>query len=123
MKAKRGYKRDKYIWDIKNWYKRYFSKRTCRKIKRLNKTNKWRNSEMSMNLCFDVKGSSAVVDFPFQTPTDLTYKVLEAKSNEERIEIIEKQLVEWEWEDEEINRIMDQIKALFSCDTLEISLI
>ena len=46
---------------------------------------------MSMNLIFDVKDGHGCVDFPFQTPTDLTYKVLEAKSNEERIEIIEKQ--------------------------------
>lgn len=78
---------------------------------------------MSMNLIFDVKGGPGYVDFPFQTPTNLTYAVLDAKSNEERIEIIEKQLIEWDWEGEEITRIMNEIKALFSCDTLEISLI
>jgi len=82
-----------------------------------------RNGEVIMNLIFDVKGGPGCVDFTFQTPTDLTYKVLEAKSNEERIEIIEKQLIEWEWEGEKITRIMNEIKELFSCGTLEISLI
>jgi hypothetical protein len=43
---------------------------------------------MSMNLIFEVKGSSAYVDFPFQTPTDLTYAVIREKDIEKRIELI-----------------------------------
>lgn len=36
MKPKKRYRNDKYIWDVKNYFKRYFRKKTCRKIKRIN---------------------------------------------------------------------------------------
>jgi len=40
MRAKKGYKRNKYIWNIGNYFTRYFLKRTCKKIKRLDAVKK-----------------------------------------------------------------------------------
>ena len=34
MKSKRGYKNGKSKWNIRNWFKRYFATRTCRKFKK-----------------------------------------------------------------------------------------
>jgi len=34
MTSKKGYKENKHRPEYKNWWKRYFAKRTCRKIKK-----------------------------------------------------------------------------------------
>ena len=44
---------------------------------------------MSMNLCFRSKGGYHV-DFPFQTPTSLTYDVLGEKNLDKRIALVHK---------------------------------
>lgn len=43
---------------------------------------------MSMNLCFNVVGSKEWIDFPFQTPTTLTFKVMEATTIQEQMAIV-----------------------------------
>ena len=42
---------------------------------------------MSMNLCFNVKNGEAIIDFPYQTATKLTYAVMDTKTNEEKLYI------------------------------------
>jgi len=76
-----------------------------------------------MNLCFYVKECSAIIHFPFQTTTELTYSVLNVKSNEERMKLIEKYLMDRNCDEKYITETMAKIKALFSCENLEISMI
>ena len=40
MKAKNGYKEQKYKYSTGRWLKRYFERRTCRKRKRVYNENK-----------------------------------------------------------------------------------
>ena len=49
---------------------------------------------MSLNLCFDVEGGQGTVDFPFQTPSKLTLKVLSAYGNDERLQILHEYMTE-----------------------------
>ncbi len=77
---------------------------------------------MSMNLIFDVKGGSGSVDFPFQTPTELTYEILNIKNNQERVNLIEKRLNEWGWHKDDVIRIIEEIKDLLSNEHLELSM-
>lgn len=56
---------------------------------------------MSMNLCFDViLGSWATIhkDFPFQTPTDMTFKVLVGKTKEEQCQILREEMAKYNWD-------------------------
>ena len=39
MKARKGYKKQKSIWNIGRWLKRYFTKRTCRQKDLIDATN------------------------------------------------------------------------------------
>lgn len=47
---------------------------------------------MSMNLIFVSNSCGHVEDFPYQTSTKLTYDVMKAKSTDEKIEMIKKDL-------------------------------
>ena len=47
---------------------------------------------MSMNLHFKVKGGAGFVDFPFQTPTTLSYAVLAESDREKRLKLIREYL-------------------------------
>ena len=76
---------------------------------------------MSMNLCFDVKGGSGIVDFPFQTPTNLTFKVLKASTKEDRLLILKEQMLVWEWSKEDVENTLTEIEALFNNPNLELS--
>jgi len=40
MKPKNRYRNNKHIWNIGNYFTRYFLKRTCKKIKRLDAVKK-----------------------------------------------------------------------------------
>ena len=61
-----------------------------------------------MNLMFEVKGSTAYVDFPFQTPTDLTYAVIREKDIEKRIQLVK----------DYIKNIDDNTYLIEECETL-----
>jgi len=79
---------------------------------------------VSMNLIFTVKDCSiASVEFPFQTPTDLTYCVLNAKSMEEKLELIKNCLIQWDTEEQRINEILAEVESLLLNDKLELSMI
>ena len=51
---------------------------------------------MSMNLYFRVKDGSGMIDFPFQTPTELTYAVMEAETTQDRLALIKQYLERFE---------------------------
>jgi len=63
---------------------------------------------MSINLCFETK-DGAIVEFPFDTSTALTKKVLEEKNDYKRLLIIENQLAEWGWDEVDISDYIDDI--------------
>ena len=78
-----------------------------------------------MNLIFIVKDCPiASVEFPFQTPTDLTYTVLDAETIKEKLELIEKCLISWDLRDDEyITRTLAEVESLLLNDKLELSMI
>lgn len=73
-----------------------------------------------MNLAFFVNGGAGVVEFPFQTPTSLTYAVLKKETNEERLVLI-KQYLEGE-PPEYVEDILEQIQQLMSSPHLTLGM-
>ena len=68
---------------------------------------------MSMNLFFQttIKGRNIQEDFPFQTSTELTYRVMAITNREDQIKEIENYIrTKYEWEEEWIETKMDEIK-------------
>lgn len=83
---------------------------------------------MSMNLIFDIKDVKdnrlpGHVDFPFQTPTDLTYDVLNAETIEGKLDLIKKVMVSWKWDENHISNTLSEIESLLKCKHLELSMI
>jgi len=68
---------------------------------------------MSINLCFK-RNDGVIIDFPFDSPTFLTKKVLAEKNNYIRLLIIENQLDEWGWDEEDISDYIDDIIYYFN---------
>jgi len=64
---------------------------------------------MSMNLAFK-KLNGELVDFPFQTPTKLTREVIAEPSNIEKLRLIKEYLEEEDWIEEDILKIVTQIR-------------
>lgn len=75
---------------------------------------------MSMNLYFYSKIHNIDIGFPIQTPTNLSYKVLQAKTNKEKLDILT------EWIDETYedsgykNYLVRQIKEKLEDKDLEL---
>lgn len=81
---------------------------------------------MSMNLHFERKSccgccnecgiacerESDAMDFPFQTPTELSYAVIEENDTEKQLSLIEKHLKDREWGKKEIRDMIKKIKEL-----------
>ncbi len=67
---------------------------------------------MSMNLAFEIEGQR--VDFPFQTPTNLSYAVMKAKGLQQRLDLIEAELKGWEWDKQAIDEKIAQCRKLLS---------
>lgn len=78
---------------------------------------------MSMNLAFETVRGKHFVDFPFQTPTDLSYAVLKASSVEDRLKLIEARLRGWKWSDGECAEMLDRIQVLLKDNTLRLIVI
>ena len=77
---------------------------------------------MSMNLNFCTKSNPpAFIDFPFQTPTVLTYAVMAEKDNTKRLKLIREHMVTSGWKKKDMNIMMGQIKSLMNNDGLELS--
>lgn len=66
---------------------------------------------MSMNLIFRHK-VGGYIDFPIQTPTELTKAVLREKSDKKKLAMIKKYMIECDWEPDDIKLDMKQIKGL-----------
>ena len=78
---------------------------------------------MSMNLCFVVKNSDTIMDFPFQTPTKLTYAVLAAKTPEAKRKLICKHMNDVKWTAETKKIMLDRFDALMASPNLQLYLI
>ena len=83
---------------------------------------------MSINLFFKVKNGAGMVDFPFQTSTDLTYAVMNAEGKEERIKLLRLKLLsdemrKWGWGLADINEMLAEIEALMDNQNLELGCI
>jgi hypothetical protein len=77
---------------------------------------------MSMNLCFDVVGGG-FVEFPYQTSTDLTYAVLDAKTVSEQLLLINADLTKRGYEDDEKAKTLITIEKLLKNTNLELGMI
>ena len=75
---------------------------------------------MSMNLAFKKVCCNSLIEFPFQTPTDLTKKVLLESNKNKRLQLIENQLIKWQWDQIDINKTMSEIKELFNNNKLQL---
>lgn len=78
---------------------------------------------MSMNLYFETVDGLGFVDFPFQTPTDLTYEVLAAEGTEERLSIIKREMDKWGWSEEIQSGILSSAKALMNNEHLRLTVL
>jgi len=66
---------------------------------------------MSMNLCFKFKKHH--IDFPFQTPTVLSYDVMKETTREKRFEVVKKYIHEIYTEDSTYaNHIINECKDM-----------
>jgi hypothetical protein len=68
---------------------------------------------MSMNIAFE-KPNGELVDFPFQTPTKLTRQILAEPSDIKKLRIIKEYLEEEDWIEEDILKIVAQIRRKHS---------
>ena len=83
---------------------------------------------MSMNLCFYTKTGKEHVEFPYQTSTKLTRKVLAEKSIEKKLDLIKEDLIDkYDMEDriekDLFNERISEIEDLLRDDNLELTMI
>lgn len=77
---------------------------------------------MSMNLAFTTRDGH-FVEFPFQTPTDLSYAVINLRTTEAKLELIENQIRKWGWDEEEISEMMSEVRIMMTDPTLELTVV
>ena len=77
---------------------------------------------MSLNLCFiDLEGN--YVEFPFQTPSELSLFVIASNNTEERIHIIKEYLdKKWNLEDYYKNHILEKTRQMLNNQNLKLEL-
>lgn len=81
---------------------------------------------MSMNLIWSIKikgnGKERIrrEEFPYQTSTDVTYKVLEASTTEEILNIIKEDIKNWDDERKEdcLSEIKDKLEFGYNLDMI-----
>lgn len=76
---------------------------------------------MSLNLYFEIVDKSGCVDFPFQTPTDLTLKVYNERSTEKKLRLIEDFLYECRWDTIAIHETLKKIERQLKSKHLKLS--
>ena len=76
---------------------------------------------MSLNLVFLVKGGG-IVQFPIQTPTEVTLAVLNTKSRSKRLRIINEELKRWEWTKRGRTETIKRIKLLMDNPNLKLDM-
>ena len=80
---------------------------------------------MSMNLYFETVVDQRHIheDFPFQTPTELTYRVMKLGTKEEQIKEIRSYIEEkYEWDKEDVERVMSEIEYALSTPTTKLEM-
>ena len=77
---------------------------------------------MSMNLIFMVQGGGSV-NFPFQTPTKLTFAVLAAPGKATRLKLLDDAMQEWGWSKTVRSEKLRAIKALMQNPVLTLEMI
>lgn len=75
-----------------------------------------------MNLIFQVRGGGSV-DFPFQTPSKLTYAVLAAPGNATRMQLLDDAMHGWGWSKTVRIKKLRDIKALMKNQELTLEMI
>ena len=77
---------------------------------------------MSMNLYLSVKGTSAIADFPFQTPTNLSIAVMNEQDNTKRCELVAEHLRNdpYPLKDELVEELIEDCCGLIESDVLEL---
>ena len=75
-----------------------------------------------MNLAFTTEGGH-IIDFPFQTPTDLTYRVLALDNDFDKLDAITDELTKWKWSKKEIKEMKYKIINLMNDSTLKLCII
>jgi hypothetical protein len=75
-----------------------------------------------MNLAFTTRDGH-FVEFPFQTPTDLSYAVINLRTTEAKLELIENQIRKWGWDEEEISEMMSEVRIMMTDPTLELTVV
>lgn len=79
---------------------------------------------MSFNLIFITKAESAeIIDFPFQTPTQLTFAVINEKDPTARKKLILEHMTKCGWEKEIIDSMMEKVENLMSNPSLHLTYI
>lgn len=78
---------------------------------------------MSMNLAFETVSGKHFVDFPFQTPTSLSFAVKAAGTTKERLDLIRAQLKAWDWDAIQIQKAMTEVKIKLTDPTLRLIVI
>ena len=76
---------------------------------------------MSMNLVFRCIDGSGYVDFPWQTRTDVTYAVLNATTDNEKLKILKDSISDWDAD--LIEGRMAQVIRLLNSPHLELTMI
>lgn len=78
---------------------------------------------MSMNLYFETLDGAGMVDFPFQTPTELTYAVLkEGNTPTQQVELVRDFMTTCHWPEDDIKRVMSEMQALMDSPHLQLTL-
>jgi hypothetical protein len=83
-----------------------------------------RGAGMSMNLAFE-NNDYEVIDFPFQTPTELSLKVMDS-SYSERVYLITEYILRYMYEDDDFEsktKLIDKCVGMLSDDKLELILV
>ena len=75
---------------------------------------------MSLNLCFTPKDSEGIISFPFDLPTNISIKVLTAKTTEERMAILKNYLIKINWHS--IDKTIKLLESLFANQALTIGI-
>ena len=79
---------------------------------------------MSFNLIFITKAEPAeIIDFPFQTPTQLTFAVINEKDPPARKTLILEHMTKCGWEKEVVDSMMEKIESMMNNPALHLSYI
>ena len=77
---------------------------------------------MSLNLCFKTVCCNRFVDFPFQTSTKLTLKVMEEKDKEIQLALISHEVDKWDIDADYKQKIISDVKKMLNDNSVQLVL-